>query len=344
MDEQSVPDKTLVDVAQAADRDIAYIDLRARVRRERHVQRLRGRIFVSDRRTDGRARVPVCLQRREEALLCLQHLLGNGGVARREAEPATHLFRDITFDRHVSEVIQRTCVHRHSDRRIRVLGQCFDRRGELRVVQRSPVNRDGDASLIVAKALQHGLQAVDILLRPPYERKGADRRRAPQRLELRRALERGVKRAVSGGREGDGVGLQVSRVADRYREARDSGDQKRRRAKKGTPRSKKNCWPDGLQCSAPCTIRARVSQSYGLCADPGYRKSGPMTTFSTIAEPLSRTRLDSHQTAPLRTDQYASSPDKRNDAIMPSVGWWPTSMTGSRGSGQFAAGSTAVTA
>ena len=61
--------------------------------------------------------------------------------------------------------------------------------------------------------------------------------------------------------------------------------------------------------------------SLELPADLDQTKSGLCTTFSTTAAPPSFARLDSHQTAPLRTDQYASSPESRNDATVPSVGW-----------------------
>ena len=52
-----------------------------------------------------------------------------------------------------------------------------------------------------------------------------------------------------------------------------------------------------------------------------YTKSGAMTTRSTTDDAPVLSRFESHQTAPLRTDHHASSPESRNDAIAPSVGW-----------------------
>ena len=115
----------------------------------------------------------------------------------------------------ISSGIERTDIHGHGHRSIAFFGQGLDDRGQLRVVQGSPVDRDGDPSFIIAKALQHGLQATDVLLRAPYESKGADRRAAPQRFELRAALERFIERAVSAGRDGDRIGLWVRRMAHR---------------------------------------------------------------------------------------------------------------------------------
>jgi hypothetical protein len=79
-------------------------------------------------------------------------------------------------------------------------------------LQGPSVHRDGHVCLIVTKALQHGLQAIDVLLRTPHESEGTDRRCAPQRFELRAVLERGVERLVSSGRDRDRVGLRVCRV------------------------------------------------------------------------------------------------------------------------------------
>ena len=101
---------------------------------------------------------------------------------------------------------------------------------------------------------------------------------------------------------------------------------------------------------APARARSRRSGRR-----PGYpiRRRGrvrPVRRTRDRSRPSARPRRrpsgrgwTSHHTAPFFTDQYASSPDSRNDATAPSVGWCPTISTGSRDSGQFAAASTAAT-
>ena len=227
MDQEPSPDDALVDLLQAADGDFADVYARACVHGQGHVQHLGGRVFIRHRRIDGGERVTVFLERRKQALLCVQYLRGYRRIARCNARLDAKLFGYFPLDRHLTEAIQRTDLHRHRDRGFGLLGQLFDSRGEARVVKWPPADRDGDASLIVAKAPQHGLQAIDVLLRAPYEGKGTDRRRGAQRFELRAPLERGVERAVSGGREADSVGLRVCSMGDRQDEARNRGENER---------------------------------------------------------------------------------------------------------------------
>ena len=82
--------------------------------------------------------------------------------------------------------------------------------------------------------------------------------------------------------------------------------------------------------------RARLSVETLPAKSAGVPRRNPGRSRPSAPPPStpSRTRLDSHHTAPLRTLQDASLPDSRNDATSPSVGWWPTTSTGSRASGQ----------
>ena len=58
----------------------------------------------------------------------------------------------------------------------------------------------------------------------------------------------------------------------------------------------------------------------GALAAGDQTKSGPTTTLSTVEEAPSRTRLESHQAAALRTLHGDSSPVSRKAATSPSVG------------------------
>jgi len=49
-----------------------------------------------------------------------------------------------------------------------------------------------------------------------------------------------------------------------------------------------------------------------------------MTTFSSVDDAPSRTRFEIHQSAPLRTLQYAASPVSKYAATSPSVGYAET--------------------
>src|SRR6185437_7516083 len=70
-------------------------------------------------------------------------------------------------------------------------------------------------------------------------------------------------------------------------------------------------------------------------------KSGANTAFTTTAAPESCAPDASHHTAPFFTAQKASRPVRSVDTTSPRVGWWATTSTASRDSGQPAAASTA---
>lgn len=57
-----------------------------------------------------------------------------------------------------------------------------------------------------------------------------------------------------------------------------------------------------------------------VCSALVHRKSGETLAFSTTADSPSRRRLDSHHTAPLRTDQPVSASASNHAASWPSVG------------------------
>ena len=182
MDEQPVSDQRFIHVVQSRDGYSANVDARSRMHGERHVQRLRRRILVSDRSIHLRQRVSVFLQRGEQSLLRFQHVRGKCGRSGRDAELAAFLVGYLAVDLHVAKVIERAKLDCHRHLGVGVLGNGFDCSGQLRIVELSSVHRDVSPSLVIAVSLQNGLQAVHVLLGAGNQRKWTDRPFGPQRF------------------------------------------------------------------------------------------------------------------------------------------------------------------
>src|ERR1700760_2788836 len=66
--------------------------------------------------------------------------------------------------------------------------------GKTRIVDVGAVDRDGDLGLVIAEGLQHGLDAVVIVLAASHERERPGWRLFLKRLKLRRVAQRGIER------------------------------------------------------------------------------------------------------------------------------------------------------
>ena len=131
----------------------------------------------------------------------------------RDPQLSARVIGDLPFDRHSTKVIERANVDRDGDLRVGIRRNGLERGRQTRIVELRSVYRDMNAALVVAVALEHGLQPVDILLRTAHQRKRANGRFLLQRFKLRAAFQRRVERAVAGGLDGHGIGLRIRCVA-----------------------------------------------------------------------------------------------------------------------------------
>ena len=106
--------------------------------------------------------------------------------------------RHLGGDGHRAQLEARAQIERHRDLQGRLRRRSVDDRGQRRIVQLVAGDRRGDGRLVVAEAVQRGLEPAGILARPFGQREARHGCRFLQRDQSRTALQGGVERAVAG--------------------------------------------------------------------------------------------------------------------------------------------------
>ena len=223
MECQLPPHEGLVDRAQSRDGDGADIDARACRHGVGHVDRvLRGVLEGCGHRHLGEG-VAFVEKGGLQPGAGGQNIIGAGGLPALQLEGGAGGGRHCALDRYAAEVKQRTAGERDDDRNGRGGGISRDLRGQAGVVDRLAVDRDADAAVVVAGAIEHRLQPVLVGARAEHEGEGTGRRFQPQRCEVRGRGGQRVERLVAGFDEGDGIGLRICGTGRRGKDQRRSG-------------------------------------------------------------------------------------------------------------------------
>ncbi len=106
-------------------------------------------------------------------------------------------------------MIQRAQTESDLDLRIIARGARVQLIDQSRIVQGQAVDRDRHRALVEAKALQHGLQPIEVAPAASDQSERADGRGLAQRQQFGSRLECRVQRAVFSGRHIDAVGLWI---------------------------------------------------------------------------------------------------------------------------------------
>ena len=110
LQQQAAADVVLVHRLQAGDRDRSDIGVRSRGDAKGDVQRVVGRLQGDRRQIDLGQRVSGFAEGGEQALLCGQHIGGDGRRAGGQAELVAHVGRHVAVDRDAAEMELRSRI------------------------------------------------------------------------------------------------------------------------------------------------------------------------------------------------------------------------------------------
>ena len=164
--------------------DLTDLDPGAGVDFETHVEERLARILVGHRRIDPGEGIALLLQCREQAVTGVEDVRRNGRRAGLQREDTFEPFGKRTVERDAAQVIQRAQFegqHRMRGLPLRQSGQDV---GKRRIVEAQIVDLHGDRGLVVAVALQYGLQTIALAARAGDEPERTHRRRFLQRVEF----------------------------------------------------------------------------------------------------------------------------------------------------------------
>ena len=174
------------------------IRLGAGVRLEIDIQQVLVRMQDGDGCRHLGQRIAVRPQRVQQTALRRQHVSGHRRLAGLQVEMGRNVGRHGGRNGHRTQLEARAEIERHRDLQGRLRRRSIDGRGQCRIVQLVAGDRRGDGRLVVAEAVQRGLEPVDVLARPFREREACHGCRFLQRDQGGTALQGGVERAVAG--------------------------------------------------------------------------------------------------------------------------------------------------
>jgi hypothetical protein len=209
VEQQPTTDIVLVHIRQASDPDAADLGIGTGRGTERHVEQVRCRTQRHRRQVNLGERVARLANCRQQPLLRRHHVSGDRRRSRVETELVAGRRRYVPLDGHTPEVKQRTQleVRLHLDRRV---GRGVPQQvGQIGLVDWPAGDRDRRLALVVAKAVQRGLEPADIVPCPDDQRERAYGRLLAQRDQLRRTLQRLVQRCVPSRLQGNCVRLGI---------------------------------------------------------------------------------------------------------------------------------------
>ena len=161
-----------------------------------------------------------------------QDRAGDRGVAGAQAKRGVHPRRQAAGDLDHAEVEQRPEVEAGRDLHGRRGGRRLQRVDQPLVIERPAVDRQCDHALVVAEAVQRGLETVAVVARAGHQGERADRRVGAQCDQRGGVVQRLVDRRIAGGGEFDIIGLRIGGVRGRTWH----GQQQRQQAREGTAR------------------------------------------------------------------------------------------------------------
>ena len=140
-----------------------------------HVQRVVRRLQRCRRHVHRGERIAVLADRREQASLRRQHVLGERRLAGFQPELGARVRRHRPLDIDVAQTELRPEVEPHRDRHGRLVRRMIDRIGQARIVQGLAGDRQHDLRLVVAVAVQRSGEAAEVLARALGQREASDR-------------------------------------------------------------------------------------------------------------------------------------------------------------------------
>ncbi len=209
LQQEAPADEILVHILQPLQLDGADGGQAAGLHMVGDIERLRVGILDDIGRVEFGQGVAAFLQCRCEARRGRQNVRRHRRRARLEIDLTPRLVGQRTFDLDAAEMEQRASVERNLDldrRTGRRVGQGIHQVGILEI---APRDLDGDACLVIAETLQHGVEPIDILAGADLQREGADRGLVVQGVQLRAGLQRRIEIAIAGRGEIDVIGLGI---------------------------------------------------------------------------------------------------------------------------------------
>ncbi len=223
VDQQAAADVGGVYAVEPADGDGTEVHAGAGVDMERDVERLGRGIERGGGGVDLGEGVAGVAEGFEQAALGGQHVGGAGGCAGFEQEGGAGLADGgVGRGRRALGILQGDAAELEQgaagdgDRDVDGGRRGLDRVGQGGVVhvlaEALSGDADGDLGVVVAEAVERGLQPGGVVAGAGEQGEGADGGFLAQGDQAGGVVEHGVERGVAGGREGDGVGLGVCGV------------------------------------------------------------------------------------------------------------------------------------